>query len=567
MLNSILANLIAGLGLFFSGLRLLDASLRQATGRQLRTIIGRLTRNPWIAGLVGILTGAVVQSSSGIVFIIVSLVSSGLTTVRRALPIVTWANVGCSALIFVAVLDLRLAILYLIGVAGAGFAFDRSHRSDILSAVFGIGMLFYGIELMKVGVEPLKAVQWFPEMLGSGQSYMIAFAGGAAFSFLTQSSTAVSIVAIGFAQTGLIPAYSTMMAIYGANVGSTFARMALSTTLKGSVRRLTAYQDLFKIAGAVLFVALLYLEAFEGVPSVHALVSRLTPRIDRQMALVFLLFNLTMAVIFSALQAKIIRLLAWWLPSDQHEDLAKPVFLYEEALSEPATALDLIDKEHVRLARRLLAYPEALRAATESAERQLAFGIHGPFVAVAQSIQHFELDLLNRQLGPEETERLTRMQSRLSLITYVEDSLRTLIGAAGQVPPDGRLAILLSSLVEAMDFVLMTMVDALELRTEDSIDLLVRITGDRSEVMERFRQEYLRDETGAGATERAVLMQVTSIFERVIWMIQRLARLVDQRDTKASDHADLRSPARADVGRVEETDRELHDTHQSVRAG
>lgn len=48
-----------------------------------------------------------------------------------------------------------------------------------------------------------------------------------------------------------------MMAVYGANVGSTFARMVLSSSLKGSVRQLTAYQDLFKVTGAVVFVALL----------------------------------------------------------------------------------------------------------------------------------------------------------------------------------------------------------------------------------------------------------------------------------------------------------------------
>src|SRR5262245_3919183 len=129
MLNSILANIIAGLGLFFSGLKLLDSNLRQATGRQLRTIIGRLTRSPWISATLGIAAGALVPSSSGILFILVSLVASGLTTVRRALPIIIWANVGCCALIFATVIDLRLTILYLIGLAGAAFAFDRSHRN------------------------------------------------------------------------------------------------------------------------------------------------------------------------------------------------------------------------------------------------------------------------------------------------------------------------------------------------------------------------------------------------------------------------------------------------------
>jgi phosphate:Na+ symporter len=53
------------------------------------------------------------------------------------------------------------------------------------------------------------------------------------------------------------------------------------------------------------------------------------------------------------LRPVIVRVLEWWFPADEHEDLSKPEFLYDEALNEPATALDLIDKEQLRLIRRV----------------------------------------------------------------------------------------------------------------------------------------------------------------------------------------------------------------------
>jgi phosphate:Na+ symporter len=486
MLNSIAANVIAGLGLFFSGLRLVDANLRQATGRKLRLIVGRLTRHRLVASLVGVLTGALVQSSSGIVFILVSLVTSGLTTVRRALPILTWANVGCCALIFAAVLDLRLAILYLIGLAGAAFAFDRSHRSHALGAVFGIGMLFYGIELMKTGADPIKQLAWFSEGLDSAHgSYALAFVAGAAMSFLTQSSVAVSILAIGLAQTGLLDAFQTMMAIYGANVGSTFARMLLSTSLKGSVRQLTAYQDLFKIGGALLFVSLLYVEVVAGVPLVGALVAQLSSRIDRQMAFVFLLFNLVTAIVFSIAEPLVIGFLESWLPADDNEDLSQPQFLYEEALGEPATALDLIEKEQLRLAKRLRAYSEAMRAGPGTPQRDRALQFHRPFASVAGRVEHFQHDLLNQQLGARETERLTNLQNRLNLMVYLEDSLHALTVVTAPVALEGRLGQLLLTFVEGLDFVLMTLVEALESGERSALDLLAQITEDRGDMMSR----------------------------------------------------------------------------------
>lgn len=318
-----------------------------------------------------------------------------------------------------------------------------------------------------------------------------------------------------------------MMAIYGANVGSTFSRMVLSSGLKGSVRRLTTYQDLFKIVGAVLFVSLLYLETMGGVPLVHALVSHLSTKVERQMALVFLLFNLTTAILFTISRPAIVRLLEWWLPADEEEDLSKPEFLYDEALNEPATALDLIDKEQLRLTRRLRAYSEAMRAVPGSPERERAQGVHVPFTAMVGRIEQFQHDLVNGQLGPDETERLTKLQNRLSLIVYLEDSLRVLTSSTESVPLDGRMGQLVSNLVEGLDFVLLTLIEALESPGSESVELLIQITGDRGNFMERIRQDYMAAEGNINATDRSVLLQATSVYERIIWMAHRLARLID----------------------------------------
>jgi phosphate:Na+ symporter len=504
---------------------MLDTNLRQATGRQLRMIIGRLTRNAWIGSVVGLVAGALVPSSSGILFILVSLATSGLTTVRKALPIITWANVGCCALVFAAVIDLRLGILYLVGVAGAAFAFDRSHKSIAMGALFGVGMLFYGIELMKSGVEPLKGFPWFSELLAGNGSYFLAFVSGTAFSFVAQSSTAISILVIGLAQTGLLGPFPAMMALYGANMGSTFARMVLSTTLKGSVRQLTAYQDLFKITGAVLFVSLLYLEASRGVPLVHALVRQLSDRTDRQMALVFLLFNLTTAILFSAMNGSVHRLLQWWLPDDDKDDLSLPHFLYDEAIDEPSTALDLIEREQLRLAKSLLLYPQSMRAGPGSPENDRARYISAPFASISGRIDQFQQELLSQQLGSAEMERLTRSQSRLSLLIYLEDSLRTLHLSVGSVPAAGSLADLISTFIEGLDFVLLTAVDALESRDAGNIELLLQITEDRGDLVERMRKDFLAGNETSSA-DRLILLQVTSVFERIVWMLHRLA-LID----------------------------------------
>jgi phosphate:Na+ symporter len=157
--------------------------------------------------------------------------------------------------------------------------------------------------------------------------------------------------------------------------------------------------------------------------------------------------------------------------------------------------------------------------------------MHGAFAALVGHIEEFQHALVDQQLGPDETERLTVLQNRLNLVVYLEDSLRAMLLSTELVSTDSRLGDLVSTFIEALDFVLMTMLDALETGDRDRIDLLISITEDRGDLMEQVRQNYLAEEGSVGPADRAVLLHVTSVFERIIWMTQRLARLI-RRDTR-----------------------------------
>jgi DNA-binding transcriptional regulator YiaG len=162
-----------------------------------------------------------------------------------------------------------------------------------------------------------------------------------------------------------------------------------------------------------------------------------------------------------------------------------------------------------------------------SPERQRAALLHAPVLEPRRRIDQFQHDLVNRQLGATETERLTRLQNRLSLIVYLEENLKALVSATESAPLDERLSSVVSSFVEALDFVLLTLEEALETGGGESLEVLTRITEDRGDFMERIRHDYLADEGSATSANRAVLLQVTSIFERIIWITQRLARVID----------------------------------------
>ena len=110
---AIIAQILAGLGLLFVGLKIMSTHLQQATGRRVRNLLRTATRSPFAGLLCGTLAGAATQSSNAVAVISGNLVRGGVLTTRDAIPIVAGGNVGTAALVFVAAIDFRLLVLYL----------------------------------------------------------------------------------------------------------------------------------------------------------------------------------------------------------------------------------------------------------------------------------------------------------------------------------------------------------------------------------------------------------------------------------------------------------------------
>src|SRR5262249_48847142 len=192
--------------LFFLGLHLVGNHLKQASSRQFRSLIARFTDRVWRGSLLGLLAGVFMQSTSAVAVILASLVASGLVRVRQALPIVLWANVGTTLIVFVGIFDLELLVLFCLGLSATVFVFSGEVRwKPVCGVVLGISLLFFGIHLMKTSTGGLRNFDWFRAIVDQAHgSFLLAFAAGALLSFLTQSTTAVALLAVTLAHAGLL---------------------------------------------------------------------------------------------------------------------------------------------------------------------------------------------------------------------------------------------------------------------------------------------------------------------------------------------------------------------------
>ena len=222
----IISDIFAGLGLFFIGVRGIGSNMKQMTGRRFRGMVAKATGHPFSSAIIGIFAGILTQSSNAVTFIVVSMVTSGLTNLRRSIPIVAWSNVGTSLLVFMATLDIHFMVLFLLGVVGfchyLGLTDDDRFR-HVLGALYGVGTLFLGLWLIKMGALPLKDLDWVHAFIRFSEgSLTIPFIAGVALTLLIQSSSMMSSLAVTMTSAGILNLDQTLMIVLGSNLGSGF---------------------------------------------------------------------------------------------------------------------------------------------------------------------------------------------------------------------------------------------------------------------------------------------------------------------------------------------------------
>src|SRR5262249_54019161 len=155
-------------------------------------------------------------------------------------------------------------------------------------------------DAMKQSGQDLQKLDWFSDLWARARDvWSLAFLGGVALSFVTQSVNAVILLDLGMVQNGLLGAEAAAMVIYGAHLGNTLFRMLLSGGMKGVFRQVAGFQDVFKIVGTLIFVALFYLEVYGNVPLLFALIRAAANDLATQLAILNLFYNVSLACTFT----------------------------------------------------------------------------------------------------------------------------------------------------------------------------------------------------------------------------------------------------------------------------
>ena len=356
-IGSILVGLFGGLALFLYGLDQMTDALKMVAGGRMKDLLSRMTTNRFKATLAGAFVTAIIQSSSVTTVLVVGFVSAGLLTLRQSIGIIMGAEIGTTITAQIIALKVTQYALVLVAVGFAlYFLAKRQKMRQYGLTLMGLGLIFFGMNLMSEATTPLRTYAPFITLMQRMDTPLLAILVSALFTALIQSSSATIGIIIVLAGQGFISLEAGIALTFGANIGTSITAL-LASLGKPTEAVQTAYTHiLFNLLGVVLW--------FSFIDSLATLVRVISPSVDglngtaklaaetpRQIANAHTIFNTANAALFIWFTSPLARLVQGLFPARLADPAApvQPQYLDEHLLETPALALDRVRLELGRL--------------------------------------------------------------------------------------------------------------------------------------------------------------------------------------------------------------------------
>src|SRR3990170_2920723 len=211
----------------------------------------------------------------------------------------------------------------------------------VISFVGGIALLLYGIRLAGEGLQKAAGGRLRAILTSLTKNRYIGIGVGAVITAILQSSSAATVMLVGFVSSGLMTLNQTIGVILGANIGTCAAAILTSIGANLEARQVAAAHILFKIIGVSLFYPLIgpFKEVIEYTAG----------DIPRQIANAHTLFNVAIAVIFLPFANPFANLVRKIIPEREGEERFGPKYLDPHVLNTPSLALGQATREALRM--------------------------------------------------------------------------------------------------------------------------------------------------------------------------------------------------------------------------
>ena len=263
--------LIGGLALFLFGMQTMGNSLEKKAGGQLKSVLGKMTDNPFKGFLLGLIVTSIIQSSSATTVMVVGFVNSGIMTLHQSIGIIMGANVGTTITAWILSLmavdgggimaffkpSSFVPVLAIIGVFLLMFN-KKQKNKDTATILLGFAVLMTGMAAMSDAVAGLKNVPEFTNILTLFSNPVLGVVAGAVMTAIIQSSSASVGILQAISTTGAITFGSAIPLIMGMGIGTCITAVLASIGANKNAKRATLVHLYFNVIGTPVALILFY---------------------------------------------------------------------------------------------------------------------------------------------------------------------------------------------------------------------------------------------------------------------------------------------------------------------
>ena len=259
---TIIYTVLGGLGIFFYGMKNMSDALQVVAGDIIKKVIHSLTTNRMMAVVVGTLVTMLVQSSSVTTVMVVGFVNAGLMNLTQAIGVIFGANIGTTITGWIISIKIGKYGLLLIGLGIFPMLFSSKQKLRQIGRVcFGVGMIFFGLQIMSGAFKPLRSMQGFLDVISffSGEHYTAYLASvfmGCVLTMVVQSSSAMLGITIALALSGVIKFHTAAALVMGENIGTTITALLASVGGNVSAKRAARAHAIFNLLGVIILFSI-----------------------------------------------------------------------------------------------------------------------------------------------------------------------------------------------------------------------------------------------------------------------------------------------------------------------
>lgn len=373
---------MGGLAIFLLGMHNMSTGLQAVAGDKLRKIIGAVTNNKYMAAVIGTGVTSIVQSSSVTTVMVVGFVNGGLMTLRQALGVIMGANIGTTFTAWILVLKIGKWGLPILAISAFFYLFTKKDKTRFIAmSLMGVGMVFFGLEMMKHGFKPIRNipefVEWF-KMFNANSYFGVLKAAmvGCTLTLIVQSSSATIGITLSLAAIGVIDFPTAAALVLGENIGTTITAFIASLNASVNAKRAAYGHVVFNIIGVIWITSIfsfyiVLIQKFIGHdPSTMVMKDGVEtyPYIKASIAAVHSGFNIINTLLFLPFAGYLALLLEKIVPDKEYEDKPKLTNLDIRLVDTPVMILEQSRAEIVKMGDRASAMMDELKEILDSKE-------------------------------------------------------------------------------------------------------------------------------------------------------------------------------------------------------